>query len=86
MAEALQKERETYEKMKHDLLPDEGKFAVISGDQLLGVYANYEDALKIGYEKCQLKPFLVQKISATEPVNFFSRDVFEHHATSNAKH
>lgn len=74
---ALQKELQTFERVKQDLLTEEGKYAVISGDDLLGVYTTYEDALKIGYEKCQLKPFLVKKITAAEPVNFFSRDVFD---------
>jgi hypothetical protein len=71
---ALEKELETFEKLKAQLLSDQdGKFAVISGECLLGVYSTYDDALKIGYEKCQLKPFLVKRIVAVEPVNLFSR-------------
>ncbi len=71
---ALEKELETFEKLKAQLLSDqEGKFAVISGENLLGVYSTYDDALKVGYEKCRLTPFLVKRIVAVEPVNFFSR-------------
>jgi hypothetical protein len=71
----LEKELETFEKLRPDLLSQDGQFAVISGEQLLGVYSTYEDALKIGYEKCGLQPFLVKKIQAVEPINFFSRSL-----------
>jgi hypothetical protein len=73
---ALEKELETFERLKSQLLADqEGKFAVISGTELLGVYSTYDDALAIGYEKKKLEPFLVKKIVAIEPVNFFSRSL-----------
>jgi len=75
-AEALQTELDTFEKMKGDLLCHEGKFAVIFGKDLLGIYDTYEDALKIGYEKCKLTPFLVKRIQAVEPINYFSRNIF----------
>lgn len=75
MADTLETELKTYEAHKHELLADEGKFVVIHGDQILGTYATYEDALKVGYEKCKLEPFLVKKIQAVEPVNFVSRDI-----------
>jgi hypothetical protein len=75
MADSLEKELKTYEEQKQKLLADEGKFVVIHGDKILGIYATYEDALKVGYEKCKLEPFLVKKIQAVEPVNFVSRDI-----------
>jgi hypothetical protein len=75
MADSLETELKTYETQKQNLLVDEGKFVVIHGKDVLGVYATYEDALKIGYEKCKLEPFLVKKIQAVEPVNFVSRDI-----------
>ena len=56
-------------------MADEGKYVVVSGDQILGTYTAYEDALKVGYEKCGLKPFLVKKIQSVEQVQFFSRDL-----------
>ena len=69
----LENELATYERLKPSLLAqDEGKFAVISGEELLGVYSTYDDALAIGYEKKKLEPFLVKKILAIEPVNFFT--------------
>jgi hypothetical protein len=70
----LQKELETFERLKPELLSEEGKFAVIFDGELIGVFAAYEDALKSGYAKCGVKPFLVKKILAIEPVNFFTRN------------
>lgn len=73
MKNSPQQELETFERLKDQLLRDEGKFAVISGKELLGVYATYDDALQIGYERYNLTPFLVKKISVVEPLNFFTR-------------
>lgn len=75
MKNPLQQELETFERLKDQLLQDEGKFAVISGKELLGVYSTYDDALQIGYERYNLTPFLVKKISAVEQINFFTRDL-----------
>lgn len=72
---ALEKELETFQRQLPVLLDQEGKFVVISGDQVMGVYEVYEDALKVGYEKCDLKPFLVKKIQSVEQVQYFSRDL-----------
>jgi ABC-type tungstate transport system permease subunit len=85
MADSLETELKTYEEQKHNLLADEGKYVVIHGKDVLGVYATYEDALKVGYEKCKLEPFLVKKIQAVEPVNFVSRDIPLECPTSRSK-
>ncbi len=72
----LEKEIATYNRLFKTLLSDEGKFAVINGNDLLGIYVAYEDALKIGYEKCGIdKRFLVKKILSDENVSYFSRDL-----------
>jgi hypothetical protein len=79
---ALEKEMETYfaELPKLVANKDEGKFIVIHDGQVLGVFGTYEDALKIGYEKCRLQPFLVKKIAGVEQSQHFSRDLhFECH-------
>ncbi len=71
---ALEQELATYERLKSQLVSEnEGKFVVISGTELLGIYSTYDDALAIGYEKKKLEPFLVKRILAIEPVNFFTR-------------
>jgi hypothetical protein len=75
MAEALTKELATYKNLLPSLMKDEGKYAVIKGDSLIGVFDSYSDALSQGYKVAKLEPFLVKKISGTETVAYFSRDV-----------
>jgi hypothetical protein len=70
---ALEKERETYERHLDELLKDEGRFALVHGDELLGVFDTYEAAIVDGYAKCGLDPFLVRKIERFESVQFVSR-------------
>lgn len=71
----LEKELETYNQNLHNLLADEGKYVVISGVEIDGIFESYSDALKMGYEKFGVKPFLVKKISATEKISYFTRDL-----------
>lgn len=75
MAPKLEKELATYQKLLPSLLKDEGKFALIIGDELIGVFDAYADALARGYEKAKLNPFLVKKISGAETIACFSRDI-----------
>lgn len=71
---ALEKELETYKTGLSKWLDQEGKYVVIWGDTVIGVYGDYEDALNAGYDKCGTEPFLVKKIEATETINYFTRD------------
>lgn len=75
--ERLQKELATYEAHKQELVGQgEGQFVLIQDDKVVGIYATYGDALKVGYEKFKLDtPFLVKQISAIERVQFFTRDL-----------
>ncbi|MER2527427.1 MAG: hypothetical protein ABTR07_05820 [Candidatus Competibacter denitrificans] len=72
---ALETELKAYQQLLPKLLAEQGKFALIVGEKLLGTYTAYEDALKRGYEECGIKPFLVKKISAEEQTFFFTRDL-----------
>jgi hypothetical protein len=72
---SLEKETEIFNKLLPTLMKDEGKFALVIGVELKGVFSTYEDALKHGYEVAKLNPFLVKKISGTETVAYFSRDI-----------
>jgi hypothetical protein len=72
---ALEKELETYHKNLPRLLPEAGRFVVICGDEIAGVYSAYDDALKVGYDKFGLKPFLVKCIEAVETVQHFTREL-----------
>lgn len=71
----LEKELETYQRELPKLSSHAGKFALIGGSELLGVYGTYEDALAAGYEKCKMDPFLVKQIQVVEQVQHFTRDV-----------
>lgn len=72
---ALERELATYAKEKSKMLAEEGKFAVIEGDAVIGIYTSYEDAVKVGYDKCGLRDFLVKKIESTETVHWFTREL-----------
>jgi hypothetical protein len=70
---ALEKELETFKNKLPGLKDSEGKFALVHGDELVDVYTSYEDAIKEGYAKFKLDPFLVKQIHAIEQVQFISR-------------
>jgi hypothetical protein len=72
----LRKELETYHSKREQLVSEfEGKFVVISGNEVLGTWSSYEDALTEGYKHYKLQPFLVKKIEGVERVLRFSRDL-----------
>ncbi len=71
----LEKELSVYETHLIDLLVNEGKFVLIFGEQIDGIFSDYEGALQAGYDKHGLEPFLVKQISRVEPIYYFSRDL-----------
>ncbi len=75
---SLEKELETYKSKLPELLADEGKFVLICGDAIIGVYGTYEDAIKEGYSKFKLEPFLVKQIQSIEQAQFITRLVSCH--------
>jgi len=72
---ALEKELATYQRKLTELLPHEGKFVLIHGDDVAGIWETYEDALQAGYQKFLLAPFLVKRIQWAETVQNFTRDI-----------
>ena len=73
---ALEKELSVYNTNLIDLLPSEGKFVVIRGENIAGIsFDTYDDALSFGYEKYGLEPFLVKQVARAEPIHYFSRDL-----------
>lgn len=72
---ALEKEIETYKSKLTQFSASEGKFVLIHGEDVMGIFDTYADAIKEGYEKLGLKPFLVKQIQAIERVQFVSRFV-----------
>jgi len=73
MSMALERELETYKAKLPELTKDEGKFVLIRGTDVIDVYTSYEDAVKEGYAKFQLSPFLVKQIQSVEQIHFISR-------------
>lgn len=70
----LEQELKTYEGKKESLLAESrGKFVLIKGGEIIGIYTNYEDALRAGYEKFGNQEFLVKEITEIEHINFFTR-------------
>lgn len=72
----LKKELQVYESQREKLVAEsEGKYVVICGEEIKGVWDTYEDALQAGYGQCGLDPFLVRKIQGVDNVLFFTRDI-----------
>lgn len=80
---ALERELETYKSKLSELAGDEGKYVLIHEDEVVDVFGTYEDAIKEGYERFKLAPFLVRQIHSLEQIQFISRLVPCH--TSHAK-
>ena len=74
MAQALQKELETYEAHKDELVSKaKGKFALIKGQDVVDVFDTAADAIRQGYERFGNVAFLVKEIVEIEvPQNFTS--------------
>lgn len=70
---ALELEIATYKRVLPTLTNDEGKFVLIRRDEVVDKFDSYEDALKVGYAKFGLEPFLVKQISQVEQVANFTR-------------
>jgi hypothetical protein len=72
---ALEKELATYRNKLTELKEHEGKFVLIHGDEVVDFFAAYEDAIKAGYQKFSLEPFLVKQINAIETVQHVTRHI-----------
>jgi hypothetical protein len=79
---ALEKELETYKAKLPELKAHEGKYVLIQGENVVDMFTSYEDALKEGYKRFGLTPFLVKQILAIEPVYYFSRPIGAVHKAS----
>jgi len=71
----LEREIKTYHDKLTELLPHKGKFVVIHGEQVVGIFDGFEDALRAGYERCGNEPFLVREIREAQTVLYSSRSV-----------
>jgi hypothetical protein len=73
--QSLERELAVYQKALPGLAAQQGKFVLIFGDDVLGTFESYSDALQAGYNKAGLKPFLVKRISTVENIAYFTRDL-----------
>ena len=71
----LEAEQATYDRELPRLLAQTGKYVVIGGSEVVGVYDTYEDALKVGYARFKLDSFLVKQVTLVDRVQRFSRDI-----------
>jgi hypothetical protein len=72
----LTTELETYNRERTRLAAEsEGKYVLIHGSEVAGVWDTYEDALKAGYQQFKLEPFLVKQIQSVDQVFYFARDI-----------
>ena len=64
----LEQEISTYYRVLPRLIEEEqeGRYALIRGDELLSVWDTLGDALQAGHEKFGLEPFMTQRIRATD--------------------
>jgi len=72
---ALEKELATYHAKLADLKEHQGKFVLIHDGEIVDFFTAYDDAIKAGYQKFQLEPFLVKRISAVEAVQHVTRNI-----------
>jgi hypothetical protein len=70
----LDRELATFREKLPELKADhEGKFALVHGDEFIDVFTSYEDAIKAGYARFDLEPFLVKQIHGLEQVQLITR-------------
>lgn len=71
---ALEKELAVYNQKLPELKAEhQGKFVLIHGDQIIDFFSSYEDAIRVGYSRFKLDPFLVKQIQTLEQVQYVSR-------------
>ncbi len=73
--DTLDLELGTYDAKREELLASaEGKFVLIKGEEMAGVYDSQEDAVRQGYGQFGNVPFLVKQVlRVDEPYRFVSR-------------
>lgn len=73
---ALELELETYEAKLPELRAAyEGKFVLVHGTEIVGIFPAFEDAVGAGYENFGLTPFFVEQIGPRKQIVFVPRIV-----------
>ncbi len=74
MSTNFEQELAAYRAKLPELQSQSGKYVLIKGDNIEGIFDTYNDALTVGYERFRLEPFLVQQIAIVERVLQFTRE------------
>ena len=72
----LDREFQTYKSRLHEWVEHEGKFVLIKGEDVVGFYDTYADALKVGYDRFKLEAFFIKRVQQMEPTANFSRHIW----------
>ncbi len=56
-------------------LANVGRYVLVHGDNVLGLFSSFDDALAAGYERVGIEPFLVKEITEHEQPRYFSRSL-----------
>ena len=75
---ALERELETFQKELPVLLQNaenRGKYVLVHGDKVDSIWETADEALDAGYDRFELKPFLVKEITDDEKPRYFSRSI-----------
>jgi hypothetical protein len=75
---ALENIMEVFRKNRPNLLADpvnEGRYALVNEEKVIGVYPSFDAALAVGYELLGLRPFLIQQVVQHEIPKYFSRNI-----------
>ena len=70
---ALEQELALFRKNINDWTEYEGQYVLIKGDEVIGFYSSYDDAITDGYTKFKLEPFLVKGVRLLEQLHLVSR-------------
>ena len=63
------RERETYERLKPELLARaEGRYVVVVGDAVAGPFETFGEARRVGYARFGSGPLYVKQVLAVDPV------------------
>lgn len=67
MSDTLEQELQIYEEMRGELLShSEGKYVLIKGCEVLGIFDSHDDAVRMGYKRLGNTAFFVRQIEAIE--------------------
>ena len=78
MATTLDRELAVFQRELPALLADPancGRYALVHGDAVAGVYDTFFDAVDVGYDKFGLDQFMVKQVVEVEIPLYFSRNI-----------